>query len=252
MPTLASLAPQLYKDVKWLGRKAGQTFKKSKAKRRKAYHPIGEKMKISHVKRDNVFTQSDIDTDTRVLYNNEITLISAGSGEDKRDRQLINCKGIEVCFHVANKLDQPQFFNFAIIAPKHTSAGVNTIDFFRSSSGDRGSNFGTQLSALELHYLPINTDKYNILRHYRHNLGGQADRPSFYNSDSGPGNWFSKKVYIPLNRQLRYDNSFSTTCNTPIYAVWWCDVMRNPDQAVTTTNAASVSLMHTMFYTDVL
>lgn len=257
---MEGIVPILYKDTKWaankIARGLGKAYKARKArssrKRKKAYHPVGEPMKLSHVKRDNVFTFGPSLTQTRLLYDNELTAIAGGDGENKRDRQLINAKGIEFTYHVANKLTSPVFVNVAIIAPKHTTDGISGIDFFRSSDGDRGKNFSIALSALELHYLPINTDKYNILRHYRHQLGSQADTAGTYNSDAGRGNWLSRKYYVPINRQLRYDGTLSNTCNTPIFMVYWCDRMDCAPSDPATLDAVQFSFMHTMFFTDVL
>lgn len=254
-PTPAQVASTLYKDAKWVGRKAAKAMRKTRTRKaprkRSKASDVGEPMKIVHLKREQTFVQTDIATNTRTLYDNEITALGGGNGEDERHRQLINCKGIEVCYHYYNIGVQPKFVNIAIIAPKHTTSGVSTADFFRSNSGDRGTNFSTALSALELHYLPINTDIYTVLRHYRHQVGAQADSPQ-YNSDTGPANFISKKIWLPVNRQLRYDNTLATSCSTPIYVCWWFDRMRTPPGQAVATGQGNFSFMHTMFYTDVL
>lgn len=258
-PTPAQVAHTLYNDSKWVAKKsyrAAKGFRKRKSKQADSRYAratkVGEPQKDIHMKREQTFSQGNIDTTTRTLYSNELTAISAGTGEDERLRSLINCKGIELAYHVYNKATTPMFLNMAVLAPKHSSSGVTQTDFFRSNSGDRGQSHGTALSALEMHYLPINTDKYTVLKHNRHQLGAQADLSGTYNSDAGPGNFISKKVWIPINRQLRYDNTLATTCNTPIYLAWWVDGMRTIAGQAVVANQASVSIMHTMFYTDVL
>lgn len=259
---LASMVPEAIKDAEWaakkIGRFASRAYKARKAKRSSKKRKVdgttkvGEPMRLTHSKRDMTYSVMDLQFDSRTLYSQELTAVVGGDGENDRRRQLINCKGFEICIHVTNKQDQPLFVNFAILAPKHTSSGISATDFFRSNDGARGTNFSTVLTALELAYLPINTDKYTILRHMRMQLNSMQDRASYYNSDAGPGNWISKKMWLPINRQLRYDNNIATSCATPMYVVYWCDIMRQPASSAVAANVASMSLMHTMFFTDVV
>lgn len=259
-PTLAeTMVPVLYKDTKWASRKIGEGLKRAYRRRknkrggkRARYTQVGEPMKNIHAKREQTSAITDFNTDTRTLYDAELTVIAQGDNEDQRNRHLINCKGIEIAVHFYNKNNQPLFVNMAVVAPKHGSTFSGVTEFFRSNNGDRGQNFGTSLSGLELHYLPINTDKYTILTHQRMQLGSESDATGTYNSDAGKGNWMSKKQWLPINRQLRFENSGSVSCTTPIYFVWWCDRMRTPALQAAAVNQMSTSIMHTMFFTDVL
>lgn len=254
---LSTMLPMVYKDTKWAARKIGRGLKRAYKRRRKARYnkrartDIGEPVKHIHVKRDDTFVEENQDLATRTLDINELTAIDGGTGEATRSRQLINCKGIQLTMHLHNKTTQVLYFNWAVIAPKHTQSGVSTIDFFRSQDGGRGTNFSTALTPLELHYNPINTDRYTVLRHKRLELDPLSDT-IFYNSDTGRGNHKTTKIWIPINRQLRYDSQVSTTCNTPIYFVYWCDLSRAASSTTSTANAATLSYMHTMFFTDVL
>lgn len=258
---MSAMVPVLYQDTKWAARKIGRglsrAYRKRKAGRKKRklnrYPKVGEPMKNVHMKREQTNSLMDEATDIRTLYFQEITDIATNaSGEDDRSRQLINCKGIQCTYHFYNKENQPKFLNVAIVSPKHGASGVGIVDFFRANDGTRGTNFSTALTALELHYLPINTDKYHVMKHYRHQLGAESDSGGFYNSDAGKSNYLSKKIWLPVNRQLRYESTLATSCSTPIYVVWWCDRMRSPAGNPVTANLVSASMMHTMFFTDVL
>lgn len=257
---MSTLVPMLYKDAKWAGRKIGRglsrAYRRRKASRKKrkltTYPEVGEPMKDIHMKRELTHTDNDVPTNTRTLYFEELTGINGlAIGEDDRSRALINCKGIQLTYHFYNKDTQPMFLNVAIIAPKHNSSGVTDVDFFRGNDGTRGETFSTAKSALELHYLPINTDRYVVMKHNRHQLGARDDT-AVYNSKAGPGSWISKKLWLPVNRQLRYESGSSTTCNTPIYVAWWCDRMRSTNSQLAETDLVRTSMMHTMFFTDVL
>lgn len=257
---MAPLYPMLYKDTKWAARKIGRGLsrayraRKRSVKKRKlsTYPEVGEPVKLSHVKRHQTFQQDPTNQDTRVLYSNELTDVQANVNSEDRYRTLINCKGIELCYHCANINQPPLYLNCAVIAPKHGSSGISVTDFFRANDGQRGQDFDVALGALEFHYLPINTDKYIVMRHYRHVLGGQIDLSPSYNADTGPSNYITRKIWLPINRQLRYDNAASNSCNTPIYFVWWFDRANAASGAASTAANAQMSFMHTMFFKEVL
>lgn len=255
-PTTAQMLYTGYKDAKWAARKIQRAYRKRRSTKKRKLNTggstrVGEPMRQFHNKREQTATVMDQAIASRTLYQWDITELAAGTNrEDQRERHLINCKGIQVAIHVFNTESQPKFFNIAIISPKHSN-DLTIIDFFRGTDGARGDDFDTGLSALQMHYLPINTDKYTILKHQRLQLGAVADSAQ-YNSDTGSVNWKSVKMWIPVNRQLRYDNTLGTSCTTPIYLVYWGDRMRTPAGQAITANSFSVSHMNTMFYTDVV
>lgn len=260
----AELSPLLMaeaiKDAKWAAKKIGRGLSRayrarkarSKKRRMNGTTKVGYPERNIHMKREQTVSSMGLALGTRSLATNNLTVIGGGgTGEDERHRQIINCKGIQVCYHVRALKDFPVFFNAAIIALKHNQSGVSATEFFRSNNGDRGTNFSTTLTALELAYLPINADLYTILRHHRHQLNARIDGTQT-NSDAGPGNWISKKIWLPVNRQLRFENTIASSATTPIYFVFWCDRMDAAGGTAVDSATCSVSLMHTMFYTDVL
>jgi hypothetical protein len=258
------IGPQLtadaYKDAKWLVRKTykgaktwARTTKSARKKRRTdETKKIGRDPRNSVARHSEVRSTSDTAIDSRTLYSYELTTIGANSEfEDSRKRGVINCKGFRLCFHVYNTDAQPKFFNVAILCPKHRSSGIATASFFRGDEGNRGENFDLTKTALELAYNPVNTDDYHVLRHYRYQMGSPSDSTQ-YNSDTGPVNWMSKKLYIPFKRQLTYDTTSSATCDTPIFFCYWYDRMRSGSGAAVETGDMNISFQHTMFFTDVL
>ena len=256
----AAMMPQLYQDAKWLGRQMGKGLRRARKtktrrsnKRRKtAYTPVGEPMKDIHMKREQVIAIDTTTLATRTLYTQNLTQTGFGTAEDDRSRHLINCKGIQIAFHFNNKLSTPVFLNCAVIAPKHGTSSVGTTDFFRGTDGTRGMDFDNANNALEHHYTPINTDKYVVIRHGRYQLGSERDRAGEYNADTGNGNWLSRKMWIPVNRQLRYEDTGTTSCSTPIFFAYWADNMDAAGAATPIADQVGCSFMHTMFYTDVL
>ena len=255
-PTPAEVLYAGYKDAKWAARRIQRAFRKRRAtKKRKlntgAASRVGEAPRVFNSKREQNSSITNVLQDTRTLYQWELTQLAAGTNrEDQRSRHLINCKGFQIAFHVFNLHNEPFYLNIAVIAPKHSNE-LTIIDFFRGVDGARGNDFDTSLSALEMHFHPINTDKYTILKHDRTTVGPRVDSNS-YNSDTGFASYITRNFWIPVKRQLRYDNTLGTSCTTPIFLVYWMDFCRSVPNAGVANDLISVSHMNTMFYTDVV
>jgi len=258
-PTPAHVALEGYKDAKWAARKIGKFGKKSydRIKQRRKKRKFNDNSKIgrpptnSLTKRTEVRSTSDQPVDSRTLYSFELTTIAQGADENERKRHVINCKGFRLCFHVYNTDPQPKFLNIAVLCPKHRQTDITTADFFRGTDGQRGSDFSIARSALEFAYNPINTDNYHVLRHHRYQLGTPSDSAQ-YNSDTGPVNWLSRKMWVPFKRQITYDTGTVSSCDTPIFFVYWYDRMRSGAGQAAETGDMNISFQHTMFFTDVM
>ena len=132
-----------------------------------------------------------------------------------RERDVAVIKGFKVCCEIQNdNTSTPMYLNFAIVVPRD-NLGTPGDDFFRSQAGtSRTNQFDpTALTANELHCLPINTDKYFVIKHLRYRVasdtGGTADSHQL-NID----------FYQPINRQLRWDDSLGTP-RQDIYIMSW-------------------------------
>ena len=257
-PTPAHVAFEGYKDAKWAARKIGKWAKKriksrkqSRPRKRRRNDDIGRPPSLTLTKRQEVRNTTDEDINSRTLYSYELTTLSEGGTEDNRHRSVVNCKGFSLCFHVYNMDPQPKFLNIAVLCPKHRTGGIETTDFFRGNTGTRGEDFSTTRTALELAYNPINTDNYHVIRHYRYQLGSPSDSAQ-YNSDTGPVNWLSKKMWIPFRRQLTYGGTASSTCDTPIFFCYWYDRMRAGAFQTAEVGDMKISFQHTMFFNDVM
>jgi len=134
---------------------------------------------------------------------------------DTRERDSAVVKGFKLCMEVANQnTTLPMYFNLAVVVPRDTTAITGT-SFFRAQSGDgRTEDFDpTLLSANELHCLPINTDRYVVLKHTRTKIepnqvvarGGQYKNIDFY---------------MPIQKQFRWDGATSTP-RKDIFVVFW-------------------------------
>lgn len=163
--------------------------------------------------------------DTRTLYQTEITSLpqKASFGENNtRLRQIANVRGFKVCMEVRNQSENPMYFNIAVISPKDSNAVVSEPGFFRGyTQSNRSVDFSTGRSSNEFHCLPINADKYTVLKHKRYRLIPVNQAQTVYNDHSGH-NYMNIGFYTRLKRQVRYQEN-GVTESGKCYLVYWCD-----------------------------
>lgn len=206
--------------------------------------------------------------DTRTLYGHNYS----GQGEDLlqipeevngfddryRERKVIKISGIHFCFQFRNDLETPVYFHYAIMNEKACLPQTNfNADFFRDhgKADQRNTDFvnpNSGLTALELHCLPINTDKWNVLTHKKYRVGPKDPNlpvgQGAYNF-MGKNNYFDREFYLPLNRQIRFDGSGSAAKNTdPLYLVHWCDQIDSSKTATAVTHAYNLRKKIVVFW----
>lgn len=190
-------------------------------------HPIG----FNTAKRCVTHETTNTAYGTRWHYGWEITNIPVTTtGEiDKRDRDMVDLIGFRIEWSLRNAVDQPLIIHMAVVAKKNATSFSST-NFFRGVGQDRGINFGTSLTSLEMNNNSINTDEYVVLLHKRIMLQGVNQSASFYQLEGR--NYKFIKTYIPIRRQLRYDST--SLCNEPIHVCLWADGL------ISASGAASV------------
>lgn len=170
---------------------------------------------------------------TRTLVSVNLTEIDKTSVNDidRRQRDTLYISGFKICMSIHNQGTAPLYVNIAILAPKGNQQGITITDFFRGFGTVRNKSFTNALTANEFHCLPINTDRYTVLRHMRFSLNGTG---TTYAREFG-GTWRDVDMYLPLKRTVRFESSASTSCETPVYLVKWCDNVMNPTAQTATT-----------------
>jgi hypothetical protein len=137
----------------------------------------------------------------------------------------------------------------AIISPKNSGA-ITAQNFFRGQGNEsRGLDFGFARTALEHHCLPLNTDKFYVLKHKRMRLNPDDMSNNIQWSQERGSSYKNIDWYVPLKRQLRYDDpdaNFPT--DGPVYLVQWCDTWTAIAGAPATTNAMSRQERHVMYF----
>lgn len=213
---------------------------------------IGEAPGRGNAKRKTVIDENITNKDTRTLYVYSLTDIDQGTNIDNRERRLANLRGWKICMEIKNKRDLPLYVNIAVLSPKSgtVTAGVSVEDFFRASSGsDRARDFDVALNGLEFHCLPINTDRYVILKHKRTRLvasaaGGDTVALNGYS-------YMNLDWYIPLKRQIRYDGSTGDKIESgECFLVYWFDGFGANAATTAVVNSAQVTSRAVAFFRD--
>lgn len=217
-----------YRAAKWI---------RNKRRKRFSTRNVGEPIGTSNSKRCETGTNGTTPEPlrTRSLYNQGLVDIQRQAqfenNLDRRIRDVINLRGVRVCMEVQNTSDAPMYFNMAIISPKDGTSGIQQNDFFRSQKGggDRSVDFNIQLTSGEFHCLPINNDKYTVLKHKRFRLAPKPIGLTAANYTQGQGlNYKNIDFYQPIKRQIRYQADSVTPQSGQVWMVWWCDNFLTP------------------------
>lgn len=241
-PVVAENAAALLAEVlQYGGKRAYQAYKDRparansgrKAKKQKKGVPVGMPVGAGNSKMagtSRAFTLQN----NRTLESYGLLDLIKGSGIDDRERNIVNFRGVNVCMEIENTFNlipgRPLYLNVAVVAPKALAAptSIPNSDFFRNSGAlNRSIDFSNSLSASEFHCLPINTDLYDVVQHKRHVVGP-------FTSTEG-ANCMAIKMYIPVNRQIRYEDAGSTPVGKNLFLCYWVDFLGNPSGATPTT-----------------
>lgn len=178
--------------------------------------------------------------DSRTLQSlNMVALDKTTTNEiDKRQRDLVRFIGTKVCIQFRNDLTEPITVNVAVLHPRDQNT-VSADKFFRSFGNERSQNFSTALSANELHCLPVNTDRYTVLKHQRMILGDIPASASARYGTNNNNSWKEVSFWIPLKRQLRYPSTGSQPEQGNVFLVWWCDKFLQPAGSTPTPDILS-------------
>lgn len=195
-------------------------FARKRAQRAKNKSKLGEDVGTSSCKTHVTDDNNPTTYDTRTLYSFELTDLTEGYDRDQRLRKMINLRGFKVCLELMNLGANALYVNVALLSPK-VGQTIDTTGFFRGKDLARGIDFGTPLNGLEFHCLPINTDRYHVLTHKRHQLVSGTGAGTTVDLQSA--NHTTLDFYQKINRQIRYDSGSTSPIDGRVYLVVWCD-----------------------------
>ena len=204
------------------------------ARRSQVGRPLGSQTSRTH---ETSSTGLEIG-DTRRLHLKELTQIPLSSDFSGRTREMANVRGFKIWMSIANTNTRPGYFHIAVISPKDPNVtgaslpGIRDAFFKKSTNVQTEVPFSNALTGLELNTLPINTDRFTILKRFRMKLkrggepaGGNSTDPGYQPYD-GQANK-DVEFYVPLNRQLRWSVSDGTESpvDGKVFLVWWFEII---------------------------
>jgi len=167
---------------------------------------------------------------TRTLTTDIITAVArqdAGNEINLRERDMINCKGFTLRFHLSNSNPSSNLqVRLALVYDKNKTSWTDT-DFFRGYDDSRTLDFdgsATGLEACQLMSNPINRDKYVVLWEKKVELGPDADTTGGASFERQKSNSLTFNTYVSLHRQLRYTGIAATSCADNIFLIAWADI----------------------------
>ena len=252
-PTMARAAGQIarwgyrrYKR-KYRGRRGMRTSNK---RARFSRTTIGEKVGTSSAKVALQASTNLVPKTTRTLFTQNLCTVQQGADRNTRERQIINCRGFRICMSMVNDAVVPLYINVAVVHGKVEEVAPGASNWFRASDGSRGRDADDTLTSLEWHCLPINTDKFTILKHKRLLLAPNDPVAGDFNNGSAK-NYANLDWYIRLKRQLRFENSSNTTpIAGNVWLVYWCDLWTADSASLAVAAQMRVNERHLMYFNE--
>lgn len=248
--TIANMAYRNRKGIKRAATRIARSYRRYKKRKRSTFSRknIGEPVGTGVSKR-SITTELPFGfANTRQLYSFSLLDIPEGSAVNQRERRIANIRGVKICseINVANTTPNPLYVNVAVLSPKGGNVGVDKPDFFRSNGNERAVDFGNALDGNQFHCLPINADKFTILRHKRYKLAvvtgpyATGTNRSYMNLD-----W-----WIPVKRQVRYDAATGSPEHGQMYLCVWMDTFGRPAGSGSELNAAGMGVRAITYFKE--
>lgn len=204
---------------------------------------------------------------TLALYGCDCTRIDKSSGAFERSNRMyqqVDYRGVKYEFLIRNNMPDPAVFNYAVISFKNGAYPLEDTTwpaepyqvptlaadgFFRWNGDSRDENYDNGLSAVTINYAPISTDQYNVHMHKRTTLSGKPGGGDW--TFTYANNYRRIKGYIPIKRILRYNDDAGTSCETPIYLVYWISPFHADVGGAKILTAAYVQQYHVAYFKQV-
>lgn len=177
---------------------------------------------------------------------------NASNDINRRQRHIINCRGFNIRVFARNNGRPPLYLHLALIAPRDDKAGVLTTDFFRGYGDTRGEDGqGIIPSFLDQNFSPINTDEYVVVRHWTKYIAPDSQLATNDYVNNRGVNHCTSQIYVPINRQIRYEGDGAGETNDNMQLVWWA---ATPDKlgGTNVSSATALTMLYrvTMFFRE--
>ena len=170
-----------------------------------------------------------------------------------RERAVVDLRGLRFDIEYRNNIARPLQVNMAVVVPRQ-QANVATSDWFTDPNGttERYVAFSTALSSLQFNTYGICSDHYTILKHKRFLLGGQNPYTSqqLQPGVTGKQAFCTKKIYMPIKRQVTFFNDDAVDADNPIFLVHWCDFPFTNAGTTATANAMLANYLVRLYFRE--
>lgn len=194
---------------------------------KKARLEVGLPLSTRPTTKQRVMLSESATTDAnRTLYSVAMTDIPSGATGSTREKNKVNVLGFQVKFFVQNTTGAPIYMRYAFITPR-SAPNIALANFLLGPDGaERGLDFGTGRSGIQLCFSSINPDLYTILKQGKRKLIGNTS------TDNVNNNTQYLKMWLPLKRIITFDQTSSILPQGDnVYFCWWYD---NPLNAAAT------------------
>lgn len=196
-------------------------------KRGMAIDSIGQPPGTATSKKDGMVTFTPTLLERNTLYTVDATALvtdvgATGAGQqrldiNKRQRNIAFVSGIRYRQYWRNTAGSPRLIRWALVAPKNGS--VTPAGFFRSYETSRDQDFDSTLSSIEKQTNPISRDKYTVFYEGKLFLAPNQDDTSYADRQNSNLNYVDK--WLPIGRQLQFNDDSDQDCEDKIFVVWW-------------------------------
>jgi len=186
---------------------------------------------------------------TRTFQWFELTQIqkSINDNIDRRQRDVVNLRGFNICMTFRNKLNVPLMFNVCVLHDRRQAGIASALangDFFRGNGTERAVTFDAALGGIDLYCKKLNTDRFIVLKRKKFAVAGRLIQDYTYGDMK---NWRNLNMWIPIRRQLRFEQD---RCQTPIILVWWFDAPDTAPLAGATPDAVETSVRSVTYFRE--
>lgn len=205
---------------------------------------IGHRPGTSGAKKDIQLTSAYTTYNDCALYFTELTDI------DKTTTNAINGRQGNACFLSGTKLHMrlynthdasPIKIHFAVVSPVAAKT-ITSAGWFRDWTTSRDKDMSTTLDEISYDD-PINSDRY--ITHWRTSFT-LAPKDSSVTHHTGRMSYTEFSKYIPVRRNIRFNDDSDEECESPVFLVWWAKRLQGPGQALSAYDASIrlVSFFH--------
>ena len=205
-------------------------------------------------RRNLVVENYEFSLNTRTLFPQELTLLQKGSAIDEREYDMVYISGFKISMQLRSGRPDPSMLHVAVVAPREfcgdgATPNFNT-NFFRSPKDSRGIDFNTQLASQQINNYGINSDKWHVFWHKRYWIGPEdTTAPTDEYNVGVSRNWLNVKKYVPLKRQIRYEDAQALSAVNKVYLLVWGDLFINEPGATNQGWLAGQKVV-TMYFRD--